>query len=163
MSLINFKLKAFLSILLLVYTVSFLYAQDSCISLNPIRKLISQTIPANIDSIKVYDSEYYIVDIKLNNQNDSICRIDFYHRCESGKAIKYMQKLLCELKKYSWKNTCSINRVLIPIFLLPLADKSRVFDMPFDLKIGIKRFGENNSNTQLTLETIVITLHKSIR
>ena len=158
MSLINFKLKAFLSILLLVYTVSFLYAQDSCISLNPIRKLISQTIPSNIDSIKVYDSEYYIVDIKLNNQNDSICRIDFFHR-----AIKYMQKLLCELKKYSWKNTCSINRVLIPIFLLPLADKSRVFDMPFDLKIGIKRFGENNSNTQLNLETIVITLHKSIR
>ncbi len=145
---------------LLQIITSFAYCQDSCFTKLPIKNIISNTIPSDISITENYKSEYFILDIKLDNQKDTIVSVSFFQKKSSRKSIKYIESLINKMKNLSWKNRCKIDRILIPIFILPLADNSTISDLPIELNSGLKIV---NNFRQFIFETIVITTNDRIQ
>lgn len=161
MSLIKLLKYCFLLFLMQLFFLQ-VYSQDSCnFSAKEIKKLIAYNIPAEIDSTNDINSAYYIIDIKIDNEMDTIKSLDVFHKSISKKSLKDVHQLMDKLKTYSWKNNCKIDRILIPLFILPLSDNSKISDYPIELSPGYK-ITINNIH-QYVFETVVITTNERMQ
>jgi len=136
-------------------------AQDSCMSENVqlLKRIIEKNIPVNGEDYSNLLSEYFIIDIRLDKERNTIENIDFYRKNNSSH-YKSIEKSIKKIKEPWGAQSCGYTRVLIPVFLL-FSSAAKLYDSPveFDLK-SIR----NNANNKVYLfDTIVINIFSRVQ
>lgn len=112
------------------------WAQDSCIQkqYSSLTKIIQKSIPYT-DAGGDYTekvAEFFIIEIRLNDKEDSILTIDYYRKGDA-KNKKQIQGAIKKIKD-NWKpSPCGVNRIIAPIFIHFQNDKEKFENYPFDL------------------------------
>lgn len=152
--------KIFLSILLPCVFLN-VKAQDSCIKkeIRYLEEIVRKNISFGEEAYSNQSSEYFLIDIKLNEAKNSIANIDFYRKDKSCnyKQIERAVQKIHEL----WKpQNCDYNRIIIPVFIL-FSSATELHDYPIEFKLKSTPDGAKN-NTCL-LNTIIINVFSRVK
>lgn len=122
----------FILIIFFFFNFASINAQDTCENnFLKLKNIIQKSIPVDEDQYSNNLSEYFIIDIKLNEKQDSIYNIDFYKKNNSTHFMlieRLIQKISLEWSPVK----CKYNRLIIPIFIL-FSSSEELFDYPFGL------------------------------
>ena len=105
-------------------------AQDSCIlkRFKQINHIVEKAISVQESSYSNKHTEFYVIDIKINDSTGNIEDIDYFKKNNSlhyKEICKAVEKI-----KEDWKPLlCRVKRLLIPIYIL--FDDPVDFDYPF--------------------------------
>lgn len=125
-----------------------------------IKQLLIETIPANIDSLKTKNSEYYIIDIRFDKTRSKVRAIEIICENNQTRTFQYLQKLTAQVRTFQLAAN-NYDRLLIPISILPLCDNCSMDDYPILTESCQKSFKDGYS--QLISNEIIITASEKIR
>ena len=138
-------------------------SQDSCLLLKKeIKTAIYKLFPGNDKIYKDSIASFFIVDIKMDKINQSVTSTDYFYKNSLTSFIAQNKKQLDSLFKIKWKNNCPVDRVLIPIFILPVFDDAVVEDYPIDLYPGLRK-SKGEEYLQYIFDLVVIVINKAVK
>lgn len=142
-----------ISILLITGNVCF--GQDSCFKkrFEEVRRIIERAIPANDGYYAKKNSEFYIIDIKLDSTKN-IETISCFKK-DSSFHYRFVEDAISKVKSAWSFLDCDISRILIPLWIL--------YDEPFDLPLKIESDQkEKTFVTKMIIAVVYPSMHKSI-
>lgn len=138
-------------------------SQDTCKLLEKeIKTEIYNLFPGNDKIYKDSVSAYFIVDLKLDKVKKSTTSVDYFYKSSLTHIISKYKEKLDSLFLKPWKNNCHVDRLLIPIFFLPVFEDAVVEEYPIDLHSGLKKSNGEDYN-QFIFEMTVIIINKVVR
>ncbi len=146
--------------LLLVSTPSI--SQNSCFLFEKeIKEELIKLMPGDNKIFKDSSSAFFIVDIKFDKFRNSTCSVDYFYKASLANFILKNKNQLDNIFHRKWNNSCPVDRILIPIYILPLFDNAKINEYPFEIYSGWR---EINAGTlkQYVFQEIIITINKDI-
>jgi hypothetical protein len=151
--------KLIISCILLLYS-PFTFSQDKCLTQeeNCLTNIIQQNFITQEYHYLNNQSEYFILDIKLNEKADSLIEINYLSKKGSFHSAKIDS--ICKVIKQKWNPIgCIANRFIIPIFIL-FTSADKIYDQPIEFILN-KDVGKSKIYTHL-LKTIIINIQPRI-
>lgn len=123
-----------------------------------LRKIVQKNISSDENQYSNNFSEYFLIDIKLNDTGDSITNIDFFRK-NNSVHYQHIENLVKRIKS-NWRPIkCQYTRLIIPLFLLfSSAENLQDYPIPF-----YKKVDTNFSSKTYILDEIVIRIHTAIK
>jgi hypothetical protein len=125
-----------------------------------IRNIIKTSSDHYLKDCKIGKSAFYILDVQLDAHDSSDAMVSVFTKIES-EGICVIDSILLQLSTLNWKPFCS-DRIIIPIYLLPLTDDSIVHEKPIILGTG-HVYDKANNYRQYIFKTIVLTINDTVK
>ncbi|MEI9913233.1 MAG: hypothetical protein WDO71_28465 [Bacteroidota bacterium] len=125
-------------LVILSCSLQFCLGQDTTMQkrFKDLRNIIQKNIPYTESSYTSTPTEFFIIDIKLDNKADTITNIDFLRK-EKSEHYSFVQTVVNKIKE-SWKpGKPNLERILIPL-IIGFDSNNNEFDYPIPLKNDIE-------------------------
>lgn len=106
-------------------------------------------------------SAFFIVDIKFNKISNSVCTVDYFYKASLANFIVANKNQLDNIFHRKWNNSCAVDRILIPIFILPVFDEAKINKYPIELYSDLRKINDSRFK-QYVFQEIVITIYRDI-
>ncbi|MEI9913232.1 MAG: hypothetical protein WDO71_28460 [Bacteroidota bacterium] len=124
-------------------------SQDSCAQkqFSALKRIIQKSVPNNEGSYSNKLSEFFIIEIEVN-EKDSITGIDYFRKGTSYHTA-VMDSVIKKLKAIWNTPKCGIDRFIVPVFIYFQEGGDKLYNSPIDMHVNKKIYNQPGKATYI--------------